>query len=144
MTKINHILVPVNGNSTDDEAVRVACTTARKHKARVSVIYVIEVKRTLPLDAEVQTEIDKGEAILDRAERVAGENEMTADTELLQARDVGPAIVDESVERGCDIIVMGLPYKRRFGEYSVGHTIGHVLKNSPAWVWVIREPMRER
>jgi hypothetical protein len=69
---------------------------------------------------------------------------MSVETELLQARDVGPAIVDEGVERGCDIIVLGLPYKRRFGEYSIGHTIGHVLKNSPSWVWIVREPMQER
>ncbi len=115
---ISQILVPVNGSPTDDEAIRLASITAKRYKARVLAIYVIEVKRTLPLDAEIQTE-------------------------LLQAREVGPAIVEEAIERNVDVIIMGLPYKRRFGEFSLGTTALYVLKNAPCRVWVLREPMHQ-
>ena len=39
--------------------------------------------------------------------------------------------VDEAVERGVDLILMGFSYKRRFGQYSLGHVVPFVLKNSP-------------
>lgn len=137
--KVNKILVPVAGHRTDDDAVRLACGVGRRQKARIYVIYVIEVKRTLPLDAEVEPEIEKGERVLDHAEQVAEEADSSVETELLQAREVGPAIVDEAVERGVDAVVMGVPYKKRFGEFTLGGAVNYVLRNCPCAVWVCRE-----
>ncbi len=137
--KIGKILVPVTGEPTDDDAIQLACAAARRQKARIYVIYVIEVRRNLPLDAEIQPEIEKGERILDHAEQVADAADYTVETEMLQAREVGPAIVDEAVERGVDAIVLGVPYKKRYGEFSLGDTANYVLRNSPCAVWVCRE-----
>ena len=50
--RASRILVPVNGNPTDQEAVALACEIARRAKSAVYAIYVIEVKRTLPLDVD--------------------------------------------------------------------------------------------
>jgi len=61
------------------------------------------------------------------------------ETELVQARDTGPALVDEAVEWGADLIVMGLPYKRRFGEFNLGKTVPYVLKNATCRVMLFRE-----
>lgn len=137
--KVNKILVPVVGNRIDDEAVLLACAVARRQKAKVYVIYVIEVKRSLPLDAEIHADIEKGELVLDRADRLAGDNDATVETELLQAREIGPAIVDEAVERGVDVVIMGAPYRKQFGEFTLGSVANYVLKNSPCAVWVCRE-----
>ena len=137
--RLGKILVPVVGYATDDEAVQLACGAARRHKAKVYVIYVIEVRRTLPLDAEIAPEVEKGERVLDHAERVAEAVDASVETELLQAREVGPAIVDEAVERGVDAIVVGVRYKKRFGEFTLGSTVNYLLKNSPCAVWVCRE-----
>ena len=63
---------------------------------------------------------------------------------LLQARDVGAALVDEATERDADLLVLGLPYRKRFGgDFAIGRTIPYVLKNAPCAVWVVREPMPE-
>lgn len=139
--KIGKVLVPVAGHAIDEDALQLAAGVSRRQKARVFVIYVIEVRRTLPLDAEIAAEVEKGERVLDHAERVAQEAGVSVETELLQAREVGPAIVDEAVERGVDVIVMGVPYKKRFGEFTLGNTANYVLKNSPCAVWVCREPI---
>ena len=70
--------------------------------------------------------------------------EYRLDTVLLQARDVGAAIVDEAIEREADLIICGLPFRRRFGgEFTVGRTIPYILKNAPCAVWVVREAMPE-
>ena len=69
---------------------------------------------------------------------------LTLEPVLLQARDVGAAIVDEATERDADLLVLGLPYRKRFGgEFAIGRTIPYVLQNAPCAVWVVREPMSE-
>ena len=64
MIRASRILVPVNGNPTDDEAVALACEIGRRGKAAVYAIYVIEVKRTLPLDVDLPPEAAKGDTVL--------------------------------------------------------------------------------
>jgi len=72
-------------------------------------------------------------------EQLAAETLLPVETELVQARDTGPALVDEAVEWGADLIVMGLPYKRRFGEFNLGKTVPYVLKNATCRVMLFRE-----
>ena len=140
MKSVSRILVPVNGGDADRGAIDLACQVARRQKARVEAIYVIEVNRSLPIDAEMQAEIERGESVLDASERISHENEVEMETSLLQARDVGAAIVDEAVQLRADLIVMGIAYKRKFGEFAVGPTANYVLKNAPCLVWVARQP----
>ena len=137
---LQRVLVPIGGNDADHAAIQMACDAARRTKAQVFVIYVIEVQRSLPLDADLVPEAQRGEDILANAERVGKELDYQIETELLQSREVGPAIVDEAMNRGVDLIVMGLPYKRRFGEFTLGETVPYVLKNTPSPVWVLRTP----
>jgi nucleotide-binding universal stress UspA family protein len=142
--KISKVLVPVVGRRTDDEALRLAFSISRQAKARIYVIFVIEVPRTRPLDDEMEAEIEKGERYLDQSEKLATEAGSKVETELLQAREVGPAIVDEAVERGVDAIVLGIGAKKRFGEYALGPTTSYVLKNAPCAVFICREAMQEQ
>jgi nucleotide-binding universal stress UspA family protein len=139
MYRASRILVPLKGNVTDNEVLELACDAARVSKAQVYVIHVIEVKRTLPLDAELQDEAAHGEDLLNLAEQQAETLGLTIHTDLLQARDVGSAIVDEALERGIDLIVMGISYKKRFGEFDLGPTLPYVLKHAPCRVWVCRQ-----
>lgn len=134
------ILVPVKGYPADREAISLACRMAKASKGRVYAIYVIEVRRTLPLDAEIGPEIEKGESVLVEVERIARESDFQVESELLQGREVGPALVDEAIERNVDLIIMGIPYKKRFGEFDLGKTTPFILKNAPCRVWVLREP----
>ncbi len=139
------ILVPVSGEKADDEAVVLACNLARKSKARVHVLYIIEVERALPLEAPMIPQQRRAEEILEHAERVAEEEvDYQVDTGLLQAREVGPAIVDEAISKGIDLIVMGFSYKKRFGQFSLGNTLPYVMRSAPCRVIVSREPMPAR
>jgi nucleotide-binding universal stress UspA family protein len=86
------------------------------------------------LDAEITPEIQKAEEILNHIEGIALENNYRITTDVLQARDVGPAIVNEAAEMNVDLIVMGFAYKRHFGEYSLGDVVPYVLKHAPCRV----------
>ena len=125
------ILVPVVGTEADEEAMKLACRLAKKDKGKIWAVYVVAVKRALPLDAEIDSEIQEAEAVLDHVERVAEGEDYEVETDVLQAREAGPAIIDEAVERGVSLILMGVKYKRRFGQFSRGSVVPYVLKNAP-------------
>lgn len=139
------ILVPVKGEPQDDEAVRLACRLAKNRKARVFVCYVIEVPRNLnlPLNLELPQEQARGQEALKRAEKVAMEERYRLIGELLDARDAGTALVKEAVEQGVELIVLGMPYRRSMGLFTLGDTVSYILKNAPCRVWLCREPMEE-
>jgi nucleotide-binding universal stress UspA family protein len=139
MKKFTKILVPVVGMPYEDEVIRFASLVARQDKASLLLIYVIEIQRTLPLDAENAPEIERGEAVLQHAEHVANENKVRAETELLQARVVGSVLIDEANERRVDLIIMGVPYREPIGEFLLGRTASYMMKNASCPVWICRE-----
>ena len=132
--EFNKILVPVTGTAADEEAMRLACRLTKKNKGKIWAVYVITIKRSLPLNAEIEPEIKKSEDILDRIAIVAEEEDCEIETDLLQSREAGPTIVDEAVEREADLILMGVSYKRHFGQFSLGSVVPYVLKNAPCQV----------
>lgn len=141
--EFNKVLVPVSGTKADKTAIELACQMTNRMEGKIYAIYVIQVKRTLPLDAEITSETEKGKAVLEQAERIAKAEYRQVETELLQARQLGSTIVDEAVERGVDVIMMGVRYETQFGQFSLGDTMPYVLKNAPCRVLVCREPITE-
>jgi len=128
------VLVPVIGTEADDEAIRLACRLAKKDKGKIWAVYVVTVKRALPLDAEIKPEIVKAEEILDHVQSIAEEQDFEIETDLLQAREAGPTIIEEAVGREVDLILVGVEYKRRFGQFSLGSVVPYLLKNAPCRV----------
>jgi nucleotide-binding universal stress UspA family protein len=137
-------VIALNGGTSDARIVRLVASVARQSKAELIAVHVLEIDWTLPLDADVAGRSEEAQRVLDAAEGIAEESKVTLDPVLLQARDVGAAIVDETVERGADMLVVGLPYRKRFGgEFAIGRTIPYILQNAPSAVWVVRDPISE-
>ena len=133
--EFHKILVPVAGTEADEEAMELANRLlAKKNNGKICAVHVISIERALPLDAEIESEIRKAEDILNHIESIAEEQGCKIETDLLQAREAGPAIVDEAIEREVDLILIGVTYKRRFGEFSLGDVVPYVLKNAPCRV----------
>jgi len=133
--EFHRILVPVAGTDTDEEAIELADKLlSKKNRGEICAVYVISIERALPIDAEIESEIRKAEDILNHTESIAGEQGYKIETDLLQAREAGPAIVDEAIEREVDLILIGVTYKKRFGEFSLGDVVPYVLKNAPCRV----------
>lgn len=49
-------------------------------------------------------------------------------------------LVPGNGSRAVDII-MGIPYKKRFGEFDLGRTTPYLLKHAPCHVWICRETL---
>jgi nucleotide-binding universal stress UspA family protein len=128
----------------DEQIVRLAAEYARPARAQLVGVHVVEIDWTLPLDADVAGRSEETQRVLDMAESTAEAAGWRLETVLLQARDVGAALVDEASERDADLLILGLPYRKRFGgDFAIGRTIPYVLKNAACTVWVVREPMPE-
>jgi nucleotide-binding universal stress UspA family protein len=140
--RFDRLLVPVDGTEGDERVLSILGKLVLKEPVHITLMHVIEVKQSMPLDAELPREIEKGEAILKRAEELArkksgGRSDMIL-TELLQARSAGAAIVDEAFERNADAIVMAARNHQRLGNITLGETVGYVLKNAVCEVFLIR------
>jgi nucleotide-binding universal stress UspA family protein len=129
-----NILVPVAGTKADEGALELACNLAKKKKGKIFAVHVIPIERSLPLDAEIRPEIGRAEDILAQAENIAQDMGCMVETDILQAREVGPAIIDEAKERDIDMILVGVTYKKHYGQFCLGDVLPYVLKNAPCRV----------
>lgn len=141
MATPQNVLVPITNSPASLEAVSIACNLVKPRKGRVYAVHVIEVLRSLPLNAELESEARRGEQVIRRAEELADEHGVHLTGQLLQARDAGQAIVDEANDRQIDAIIIGQPYERTPGSAAFGRTVAYVLKNATCQVWVVRQGM---
>ena len=133
------ILVPVAGTVADEPALRLTALLLAGRQAQAMLLHVIEVPFEQQLDAEDAGAIAFADEVLGRGESLLAEREVQSRTAISQARAAGAAIVDEAVEQGADLIVMGLRYKKRFGGgWDAGRTVPYVMRNSMAPVWCLR------
>jgi nucleotide-binding universal stress UspA family protein len=137
------ILVPTDGSRASMEALALACNIAKRNKGKVYVVHVIEVRRSLPLDADMSPEAERGEEILSQAEKVAQDTDFEVEGELLQAREAGHAVVDEATERRADLILIGVEQLEHLGGNQLGRLPLYVLKNAPCHVWLWRQMGRD-
>ncbi len=137
---LSSTLVAVGGLDSDEEAVRLACGLVRGNKrGRVHILYVIEVERALPVDAEIPPAAARGDAVLRRMEEVAASLKVETQAELLQSRQVGYAVVQEAVDRAVDAIVMAVPYRSEYGRFTMGRTVPYVFEHAPCRVILWRD-----
>jgi nucleotide-binding universal stress UspA family protein len=138
------VVVALSGHPNGYRLIRLVAELAKAKKAEVIGVHVVEIDWSMPLDQDVAGGSEDVQRVLDMAEMAAEESGIKLEPVLLQARDVGAALVDEATERDADLLVIGLAYRTRFGgDFAIGRTIPYVLKNAPCAVWVVREPIPE-
>ena len=138
--RVFSVLAAVTGEPCDDDVIKLACELLDSRKGKLHILYVIEVERALPVDAEITPATAKGEEVLKHGEQIARAYKCKPDAELVQAREMGSAVVREAVDKKADAIVLGSQYMERHGSFYLGDTIPYVLKNAPCRVIVCRAP----
>jgi len=137
--KLTNILVPLAGTAIDPDVIEYAIALGRAHKATITAVHVIEVKWNMPLDAVQDAELERGEEVLALAEKVAEKLGAHISTEVLQAREAAAAIVDTAVEQRSELILLGMPYRKRLGRVYVGRTVEEVYVKAPCAVLAYRQ-----
>jgi nucleotide-binding universal stress UspA family protein len=138
------VVLGLNGGSADPLVLQLAIDLARKADTELVALHVVEVDWRHDLDEEIPGSRELASAVLDRAEVSAERAKLRVRTELLQARDVGAALVDEAISLDADLMLLGLPYRTRLGgDFAIGRTIPYVFQNAPCRVIVVRESVEE-
>ncbi|HLH72301.1 MAG TPA: universal stress protein [Chloroflexota bacterium] len=133
----NLILVPVQGAALSDRMVALGAQMAKARQAEIEVLYLIEVPWTLPLNARLPAAQRLAEEVLDRARRIAARFGVHLQTQIINTRDAGQAIVDEASVAGADIILMG-DVPERTGETRFSKTTSYVFTHAPCEVIIDR------
>ena len=134
----------LNGGTADPLVLQLAIDLARKGETELIALHVVEVDWRHDLGDEIPGSRELASAVLDRAEATAERAKLKVRTELLQARDVGAALVDEAISLDADLMLLGLPYRTRLGgDFEIGRTIPYVFQNAPCRVLVVRESVVE-
>lgn len=137
-------MLGLNGGTADPLVLQLAIDLGRKGDTELIALHVVEVDWRHDLDEEIPGSRELASAVLDRAEATAERAKLRVRTELLQARDVGAALVDEAISLDADLMVLGLPYRTRLGgDFAMGRTIPYVFQNAPCRVIVVRESVEE-
>lgn len=135
------LLLPLKGEEVDSELLNLACSMARQPGGKIYALYIVEVPRQYPVDADLAPEAAKGEQVLNRVEGFIKSQKCEVVAELLQARNPATAIVKETVDRQIDLVMLALPYKQQYGSFSMGRVIPYVLQTCPCPVLVLREAL---
>ena len=138
--RASSVLVPVTGADCDEDIVRIACEMLESRRSVLHILYVMEVGRHAPLDAEIAEDYQKGDGILRDMEEIANGYNCMTDAQLVQARKAGAAVVRECIEKQVEAIVMGASQTESFGAFSLGEHIPYVLRHAPCRVIIYRDP----
>ena len=103
----------------------------------IHAIYVIEMQLKYPLDAEVGEEILRGEEALAEIEHLSLSRRLSLQGEIVQARQAGPAIVQEAANIPATMIIMGVEYGNEAAGFRMNTTADYVLHNArcPVILW---------
>ncbi len=136
---ISRVLVPVAGFPIDTEALEVALKVTSASHGQVFAVYVAEIPLSLPLNSLPPEDLEKGEKILSELTEYAKTNNRSIETELLLTRSRGDTLINESIEREVDLIIMGIQYTKNHGEFELDEAVNNLLQHSPKSVWILRE-----
>jgi nucleotide-binding universal stress UspA family protein len=132
----------LNGGPTDELVIHLGCQLAKQGGGELVAVHVIEVDWRHELSDEMSRDNEAASALLDMAEAIAERYKVKVTGDLLQAREVAAALVDEAIELSADAIIVGLPYRQRFGgDFALGDAIPYIFQNAPCQVIVVREPV---
>lgn len=120
---VGGIIVVFSEEIHSEHMMVLAARLARRERAELLAVYVIEVPLILPQGAQMPDEDRHGYDALATAEVIAQHNGVNIRTELIHARQVGPAVVDLAKREGANLIVLG---SYREGKYT-GAPLGRAI-----------------
>lgn len=140
------ILVPVDGSTTSDCALKEAIKLAQHHHAQLALVHVFEdiiywVDESYINYAELQeTMKTSGKRILDEAQALVREAGLAAETKLVEAKNERTAnvIVAEAERWQADLIVIGTHGRTGFSRMVLGSVAEGVVRAAPMPVLLIR------
>jgi APA family basic amino acid/polyamine antiporter len=135
-----HILVPMKIGLIGEEVLGTALRLAEEQHCGVLAVHVIRVPMEKPFEAPMFDAEEEAEASLAEAKLMAAEANVHIEVQIVRARSIGSAIVDEASLHGVDLIVLGSAPRWRRQSRFFSPTVDYVLRKAPCEVMVIAYP----
>jgi len=133
---VKKILVPTSGTFYSERGIELACRLGEEQKAEILLVNVIEVPRTLPLDAPLpEAEIKAGD-VIKRGEEIVTLRGLPVKAEVKRGRVAGEEIIRAAKDWEADLIVMGIRSQIRMAQDILGRSSDLVLRRAPCEVIV--------
>jgi basic amino acid/polyamine antiporter, APA family len=121
--------------------VATAIALARESNAEIEAITVVRVPRRFELEGALPQEVaTRVEASLEEARALGTDHGVDVHGDVVRARSIGHAIVEEAERRGSDLIVLGSSPRWRRQSRFFSPTVDFVLRNAPCEVLVVAFP----
>jgi APA family basic amino acid/polyamine antiporter len=138
--EFERVLVPMKLGPIGEEMVATAVALGKERGAHVDALFVIVV----PLDREIDAPLfdleEQAAASLAEAVLLGEENGVHVEPVTVRARSLGRAIVEQAVERGSDLIVVGSSPRWRRQSAFFSPTVDYLLRTAPCEVLVVAFP----
>ena len=139
--EFRRILVPMKVGDIGEEMVATAIALAKEHGAEIEAITVVRVPRQFELEGPLPPDVaDRVDASLDEARLLGEDHGVEVHTDVVRARSIGHAIVEEATARRADLIVVGSSPRWRRQSRFFSPTVDFVLRNAPCEVLVVAFP----
>ena len=143
-----HILVPLDGSVTAERGLREAVRLAAEQKSKLRLLHVIEnfpmlmdMSSAVSFESMMREVRGYGQNVLTAAQAVAVRAGVPAETSLREVTHgrIAKAVIDEALDSGCDLIVMGTHGRRGFSRLALGSDADLVVRESPVPVLLVRD-----
>jgi APA family basic amino acid/polyamine antiporter len=134
------LLVPVKLGPIGVEVFATALRLAEELGASIMAVHVVLVPLDEPLDAPLYEEEERAASSLAEAKLLAAEHGVEVDAEVVRARAIGAAVIEQARDRDAALIVMGSSPRWRSQSRMFGPTVEYVLRKAPCEVMVIAYP----
>ncbi len=133
---IKRVLVPTSGTLYSERGIELACRLGEEQKAEIYLINVIEVPRTLPLDAPLVEAETKAEDVIKRGEEIVTLRGLPVIGKVKRGRVAGEEIIRAAKDYEADLIVMGIRSQVTMAQDILGRNSDLVLRRAPCEVIV--------
>jgi len=139
--EFRRILVPMKLGDIGEEMVATAIALAKDSGAEVEAVTVVRVPRRFQLEGPLPPDVaERVEASLEEARMLGEDHGVEVRTEVVRARSIGHAIVEEARARDVDLIVVGSSPRWRRQSRFFSPTVDFVLRRAPCEVLVVAFP----
>jgi basic amino acid/polyamine antiporter, APA family len=139
--EFERILVPMKLGDIGEEMVATAIALAKERGAAIEAITVVRVPRKFELEGELPADVAaRVDASLEEARALGSDYGVEVHGDVVRARSIGHAIVDEAERRHADLIVLGSSPRWRRQSRFFSPTVDFVLRHAPCEVLVVAFP----
>ncbi|MES2508517.1 MAG: universal stress protein [Pseudomonadota bacterium] len=142
-----HILVPIDGSSTANQAIQKAAAVAKAFNAKVTVVCIIDTYAFTGVGTEfaygqdeyLKAATKEAHDAIEAARSQFAANGTAASASVLEGQAVYKSILEAAETAGADLIVMGSHGRKGLQKLVLGSVAAQVLSHTHLPVMIVRE-----